>query len=124
MEMYTNFTLKFSISKGNYDYQQIVDILSHMTDISVALTCDTPDHPFFSSPRWRVMAAGCKGHIDEYNGFCRSGADVSLNGDFKNYGGEIGLFIDWIAPHLSMDLVGYSRYEGHGFVLPHFVMAP
>ena len=112
MGMYTDFTLKFSISKGNDDYQQIVDILSHMTDISVALTC------------WRVMAAGCKSHIDEYNGWCCSGADVSLNGDFKNYGGEIGLFIDWIAPHLSMDLVGYSRYEGHGFVLPHFVMAP
>ena len=34
-------------------------------------------------------------------------------GDIKNYDGEIEQFFEWIAPYVTTDFMGYSRYEEH-----------
>ena len=119
MGMYTDFALKFSVSKGDLE---VLEILRYMTDSRVPLKRKTPDHPLFSSSRWDIMARSGRSFIDEVDYL--DTVDVMLIGEFKNYGGEIRLFLDWIKPHLAWDLIGYSHYEGDLETVPYFIEGP
>jgi hypothetical protein len=121
MGMYTEFVLKFSISKENDDYSKVLAILSHMTDNRVEITDKLPPHQFFNASRWDLMAKSGRSRVDACS--YSDAVDVMLIGEFKNYEGELGLFIDWITPYLELDLVGFSRYEGDDHTEPYFILA-
>ena len=65
------------------------------------------------------MARSGRSFIDNQDDM--SWVNIMLIGEFKNYDGEIDLFIDWISPYLCNDLVGYSKYEDSKFIVPYFV---
>ena len=63
------------------------------------------------------MAKSGRSFIDERDYL--DTVDVMLIGEFKNYCGEIDLFIDWITPHLDNYLIGHSWYEGDIETVPY-----
>ena len=119
MGMYTNFALKFSIDKNHLDYDHILSVLAHMVGVDHRTPKSMPDHAFFSTSRWDIMAKGRKSFIDNLD--YMSWVDIMLIGEFKNYDGEIDLFIDWISPYIYDCLVGYSNYEGSLYTVAYFV---
>jgi len=119
MGMYTNFALKFSIDKSHQDYDHILSVLAHIAGIDYREPAAIPDHPFFSTLRWDIMARSGRSFIDNQD--YMSWVNIMLIGEFKNYDGEIDLFIDWISPYLCNSLVGYSKYEDSKCTVPYFV---
>ena len=119
MGMYTDFALKFSIDKSHADYEHILSILAHIAGIDNRTPAAMPDHPFFRASRWDMMARSGRSFID--NRDYLNSVDIMLIGDFKNYEGEIDLFIDWISPYIYDCLTGYSHYEGSEHSIPYFV---
>ena len=120
--MYTDFALRFSIDNNHKDYNKVLNLLSHMTTMGVDHLCKLPDHPFFSTNRWDMMAKSGRSIIKGFP--YTDNTEIMLIGDFKNYDDEINLFIDWIAPYLYDCLTGYSHYEDSMHTTPYFVEAP
>jgi hypothetical protein len=116
MGMYTEYALKFSISKDN---QEVLGILKYMTDNEVLMVAGTPHHPLFGTNRWDIMAKSGRSFICEVDYL--DTVDVMLIGEFKNYCGEIRLFLDWIKPHLEGYLIGHSHYEEDLETVPYFI---
>ena len=121
MGMYTDFALKFSILKDDKDFDLIMSVIEHMTDINVDAPPTLPNHPFFRASRWDMMARSGRSFID--NREYLSSVDIMLIGDFKNYEDEIAHFINWITPHLYDCLTGYSHYEDSEHSTPYFAEA-
>jgi len=121
MGMYTDFALRFSINKNHEDYGKVLNLLSHMTTVGVDHRYELPDHPFFQTSRWDMMAKSGRSFIKDCS--YTNDTDIMLIGGFKNYDNEVELFIDWITPYLYDDLTGYSHYEGSLHTTPYFVEA-
>ena len=121
MGMYTEIYVK-AVLKENVD-DNVINILKYMLGMDdVELEdLDIPSNSLFTTRRWHSMLrSGSYYHIPykikllEYN-------DISENyylvvrSDFKNYGGEIEKFFDWITTHVEKDgdktFIGYSLYE-------------
>lgn len=81
-----------------------------------------PDHPLFQTPRWRHMLICDSYYFDvETHSELKWDSSAStffltINSNFKNYNGELDLFLDWISPHVREKRpgdywVGYWWYE-------------
>lgn len=122
MGMYTELNLNVCLGAGTpYD---VINILEYMVGDGPKIL-NLPAHPLFSTERWDWMLT-CDSYyfpavssstlnFDEIGKYWQ----LSARSNFKNYNGEIGLFLDWIAPHLDDDMhnntwgdfLGYWRYE-------------
>lgn len=115
MGMYTELVLATNVQ----DKPEIIEILRYMIGEREEQP-PLPGHPLFETERWTRMLRCCSFYFvpfalaklefndisNEWGFVCRS--------DFKNYGNELALFIDWITPYLETDeeeMIGYSRYE-------------
>lgn len=121
MGMYThlclNASLKDDVPSG------VVETLRSMVDGSGINRTGT-DHKLFTTERWRwaLTSAGAyhpgatkpvlrerwEGQADLY---------LAINTSIKNYDGEWGLFLDWIAPYCE-EADGYYRHEEDDEVTP------
>lgn len=100
--------------------QQVIDVLAYMVGDSETQPSLLPDHPLFRTARWDIMLR-CDSYYfdgDTHSTFRFddiAGAWVlTVRSNFKNYDGEIDLFVDWLAPHIATapgTLLGYQRYE-------------
>lgn len=119
MGMYTDFALRFSILKSDKDFDLIMSVIEHMTDIDINEPPTLPNHFLFRTSRWGMMAKSGRSFIRNVN--YHDHVDLMLIGEFKNYEDEIAHFINWITPHLYDSLTGYSHYEGSEHTVPYFV---
>ncbi|MDH6199216.1 hypothetical protein M2272_005884 [Mycobacterium frederiksbergense] len=80
------------------------------------------DHEFFTMPRWdHVFIGGGAVYQESRRALFRRpqtcgpyANQLVLSSSLKDYSGEVGLFVDWITPHLRMsngDFLGYELYE-------------
>jgi len=90
-----------------------------MINVDAAIPATLPHHPLFRASRWDIMAKSGRSFIDERDYL--DTIDVMLIGEFKNYCGEIRLFLDWIKPHLEGYLIGHSHYEEDLETVPYFI---
>lgn len=121
MGMYTELYISASLKSDAPDkVKEIIRLLfdgdnEHETDET-----DLPDHEFFDLHRWRMIGrcssyyfspfALSKIHEDDINGKIY----FTSRSDLKNYGGEIGHFLNWIMPYLAEskgEHIGHYRYE-------------
>jgi hypothetical protein len=118
MESYTELNCAFTLKSGTPE--DIADILLFMTGEDENEPANLPQHPLFSTPRWRhllrdggsdgsSLAYGLAGvEYNEHTG--RYIVTVRLN--LINLGAEANRFIDWITPHILArrgDCIGYKR---------------
>jgi hypothetical protein len=118
MGHYTRFQCDFRLKPDTP--AEVIETLLYMTGQGGdAPPPVLPDHPLFSCERWENMLYP---HISVFE----DGKDPSFSGDeedrwrlqvsssFKNYGGEIGHFFNWIAPYVEAtpdSPVGESLHE-------------
>lgn len=120
MGMYTE--LNYNVALKEDVPKQVIDTLNYMltTGDDVMSEPILPDHPLFSTSRWRVMLrmdsyyfdADTKSTLrkDEHMGQYY----LNIQCNLKNYDGEIGKFLDWIRPYIDAcpgQFLGHSRYE-------------
>jgi hypothetical protein len=118
MGMYTELHLSVELTGG-----APLEILRYMTGQDKGPgEIRVPDHPFFQTPRWAFMlqcdSAYFPAPTNSHVGKTEYGNCVLLvQCSFKNYYGEIDLFLEWLSPFVvgsgwkERDFVGYSLYE-------------
>lgn len=113
--MYTELVIACSINKEHNDY---IDALNYMVN-------EIPheikfDDPLFKTERWRWMFRGdsdcfCgKSHSEFIYDDISEEWVITARFNIKNYTGEIGKFLEWIAAvanENTCEFVGYMRYE-------------
>lgn len=113
MGMYTELIIKCRIKRDAP--AKVLEILEYMFGPSEQYDpVDLPDHPFFKCERW--MAIGdCHSHyhIPAVLNYYKDTRLFSRS-DLKNYGDEIGQFLDWLNPYIVGDpggCIGWVWYE-------------
>ena len=118
MGMYTEFHFNVELEEGTP--QAVIDILTAMVGGDVSGISALPDHPFFSTPRWRFLFT-----MDSYYFAADTVSSLRLDAqsqnrylcvrsNLKNYDREIEHFIDWINPWVDAsegEFLGFHRYE-------------
>ncbi len=116
MGMYTEFFFRAPLRK-DVDRKFLVQL--NETPDSFTPVRGSPEHPFFQCERWYMLLRGGSSY-HETRGFdlrydpYRSQHILFCHSSFKNYGGEIARFLDWIDPmvdELPGEFLGYSLYE-------------
>jgi hypothetical protein len=116
MGMYTAFHLTVELKPNTP--QEVIETLRCMVN-GGALVDGAPVHPLFGDTRWRFML-----QCDSYY-FPAETHSVLVHGrtartyfltvlcNFRNYGNEIALFLDWLKPYIceGRDWIGYHWYE-------------
>jgi hypothetical protein len=111
MGMYTELLLKTEVKEDiPLDVEAVLQFLFNGRERPEEL----PDHPFFQCQRWSLIGQ-CSSfyHVPWSTSRYFEGCIFSRS-DLKNYGNEIDLFLDWIAPYLQeLDgtCIGWSWYE-------------
>lgn len=124
MGTYTRFVFKASLRSDTP-----VEVIKFLTDIfdfskkkvfhDSEVVVPTIDHPLFECERWDHLFYL---HSDgDRPCFKKTGKlwRLQLDAEFKNYGGEIYKFIDWITPYIHTGrkvkkYLGYCLREGYG----------
>ena len=121
MGMYTEFYFRSFFPK-DVD-PRLLDWFEHGSDASYVDLEPFEPHPFFEADRWQsvLYGGGAVYQISRPPHLHRGNPDHSwdystleIHSSFKNYGGEIDLFLEWITPYLAAypgDLLGFSLYE-------------
>ncbi|KKM69332.1 hypothetical protein LCGC14_1451780 [marine sediment metagenome] len=118
MGMYTELHFNSELKLNTPD--DIISILKNMVGDMDEIPAPLPNHPLFSTGRWRFMlrsdsyyfAADTHSTLrfDEIAGSWF----LCIRTNLKNYGGEIEKFVSWIMPYLNKsngDFLGFERYE-------------
>lgn len=118
MGMYTEILVTANLKQNVQN--QVVEIIKHMIGTNRTDMPPLPKHPLFDSDRWDMLFC-CTSYYFPGETVSRFRFDdisnqwhLTARANLKNYGGEIELFMDWIAPHIDTqpgDFVGLSRYE-------------
>lgn len=119
MGMYTELHLNVELKRDVPD--EVLSLLQYMVN-PTAKQADVPallpDHALFETSRWDYMlqcdsyyfAADTRStlRLDDQGGWY-----LCIRCNLKNYGGEIGKFLDWVLPYVDADTecLGYWRYE-------------
>ena len=120
MGMYT--ALHFAATLRADTPASVLDTLHYMMEprrFPEAPYPDHPDHPLFHTDRWDIMLACDSYYFNaDTHSVLRRGWDghssLSVTSNFKNYDGELDLFLDWITPYVAAydgDWLGYHMYE-------------
>ena len=121
MGMYTEIYVKAVLKKDVDD--NVVNIIKYMMGIDDVELEDLtiPSHSLFKTDRWGSMLRSSSYYHMPYTVKLFEYNDISENyylvvrSDFKNYGGEIGKFFDWITPYIEKcgdkTFIGYCLYE-------------
>ena len=116
MGMYTELVVQFEIKKDAPTWvDRTLRSMAGIEDPAGEYNPQWKDHPLFETDRWSWMLNsggavymwGRGSVVDQYG---RWSVAISL----KNYGDEIGKFLDWVAPHIrhyGRDFLGFKRYE-------------
>jgi len=115
MGMYTELVLSTRIKND----PEVVEVLKCMCGLSEQ-PATLPDHPLFACHRWRMLFT-CSSYyfvprsmqLFEFDNIGQCWVLIT-RADLKNYDDEIEKFLDWINPHLDVEvdeMIGYSRYE-------------
>jgi hypothetical protein len=117
MGMYTQ--LHFAAKLRKDVPAEVVEVLRFMARGTEGAP-QTPDHPLFSTERWRCLFTMDSYYFDadtrstmRFDGVLGAWL-LNVQSNVKNYDGEIEKFLDWIDPYLAKypgDFLGYSRYE-------------
>ena len=115
MGMYTRLYLSCNLKKAD---DTDMTILACMVDGTANRDMIPPSkqHKLFETERWAVML-GCESAYFDHVANSRvvnDGFDKILvvDCDFKNYGGEIEAFLDWVKPlSTTKGFVGFYQYE-------------
>lgn len=118
MGMYTELYLS-CVFKSNLP-KDVIAVLQYLFDDKEA-PLELPDHPLFNCNRWRQIGTQCSDYFTPFSTSrlhkledIRGEYGLTTRFDLKNYDYEIGLFLDWIGPHLDHydgDHLGHMRYE-------------
>jgi hypothetical protein len=130
--MYTLLVTDFHLKPDTpQDVLTIVDFMAtaekHWRDNMLLAGPDNvflPDHPLFSTERWRVMLTMSSAYFEEDtdSAFDPATRHVRTQSNLKNYMSEIKHFLNWIGPYIDGDklpilngkrFVGRTRYEEH-----------
>lgn len=121
MGMYTEVVIGVEFKKDTP--QSVIDILSWMAnkDAEDAPLPELPDHPLFTTERWKWMLRSGGSYYFDLQPFLEWRKDdiadlwfLSVGTNIKNYGNEWQEFLSFIAPHLrypDRKFIGYYRYE-------------
>lgn len=60
-----------------------------------------PDHPFFRTPRWRMIGHSGERSLTKQENSQFAYARLNLSANFKNYDDEVHKFLDWLAPYVA-----------------------
>ena len=117
MGMYTEFVFAAELSK--HTPLNVLDILKYLTcdqDSKDIENIEIPDHPFFKTERWKVMASGASAYFPgethssllfNIHYYC-----LTIRSTIKDYDSEFELFLEWISPHIiTHGFLGYMRCE-------------
>ena len=87
------------------------------------------DHCFFKCGRWYMLFLSCNFDDDLKGGVFQKKKDVwsiKIETEFKNYDGEIDLFIHWISPFIrgrkKKQYLGWSQTETGGSGQDHYYL--
>lgn len=117
MGMYTELQIALRVPETSP--AEVIEILKFMTDKNDygpqgnrPTDPTTPDHPFFSTPRWRWCMYHSSYYFDrqphvlfEYDKIAMA-YNLTFGANIKNYDNEWEHFLDWIAPYAEND--GYK----------------
>lgn len=117
MGMYTEFHFNTELVKDTP--RQVLDTLAYMTGQSQLEPSSAPDHPLFTTGRWNSMLGSSSYYFALSPASSVDWDDIAkchylhVRCNFKNYGGEIEHFLDWIMPWVEAgtECLGYYRYE-------------
>lgn len=121
MGMYTELVLNVGLK---HDIPaDVLTVLRAMTAGEGRDLTETPKHPLFSTDRWSFMLRSGSFYfvpksttelVESFPEDPHPTRHLSVRTDLKNYGNEIDLFVDWLAPYVEAygeDFGGYKRYE-------------
>lgn len=110
--MYTELVLNVSLRDLPKDVEETLDAM-----MACELPKVCPDHPLFKTDRASYMLRTASHYFipESTSAFIKleytSSKYLSVRTDLKNYGSEIELFCDWLAPYADDGFAGYQRYE-------------
>jgi hypothetical protein len=115
--MYTAFHLAVELP-GDLPMETVL-MLDFMTGQLDGPPKVTPHHALFQTCRWVYMLRSDSFYFpaETYSAFTADSDAYYLTvlSNFKNYDNEIGLFLDWLSPHIHQrnlrDWIGYEWYE-------------
>lgn len=119
MGMYTEMVLAIELQKDAPE--EVVTILKYLTqeDYDPEHSFEKPGHSFFYCERWKLIFRGDSYYFDGETHSIFKFDDVSntwfltTRSNVKNYGGELELFCEWLAPYIqTREFAGHTRYEG------------
>lgn len=120
MGMYTELVLGVRLKKGTPG--DVINILKYMVEDErpdEGNVYPTIDHPLFGTDRWRWMLRSSSYYFAVHESRTTFWYDdnsgqwtLSARSSLKNYGDEIGHFLNWIAPYVDeRGFAGYYQYE-------------
>ena len=118
MGMYTE--IHFNSELKSDTPEDVINILKYMVGDLDDEPESKPDHELFDDTRWGFMLQ-CDSYYFDADTHSTIRFDsisnsyyLCIRSNFKNYGNEIELFIEWIKPYLDKtkgEFLGFSRYE-------------
>jgi hypothetical protein len=126
MGMYTALVLDARLKADTP--QDVIETLTYMVadDKPDEEKLKLPDHPLFGDTRWSWMLRCSSGsfpierapHLRQLLcGYPVGVWELSVGCSIKNYDDEIGLFLDWLKPHV-VEALGYTIYEEDPTITP------
>lgn len=125
MGMYTQLFITTDLKNDTPD--SVIQILQYMQNANnerQETKPEIPDHPLFKTDRWDYMLICGSAYFEgpNFNKLKKKYQDNEASewefgnlSNFKNYDGEIDLFLDWLSPWISKsscaELLGWVRYE-------------
>ena len=113
MGMYTQLVLAVELKDDTPE-----SVLHTLRDMIRGLLLEESphDHELFSTDGWSWMlksdSAYFPGHSHSNLELGFGSCQLTIRSNFKNYGGELGLFLDWIKPYVyPQGYAGYQWYE-------------
>ncbi len=113
MGTYTEIVISATVKRGPH-----IEVLSYMLGLRDNPP-DLPDYPLFKTSRWHIMLRSCSYYfvpetvsLLKYDDIAKEWSLI-VRSDFKNYGGEIYDFFNWMKDKWAdtNTMVGYSRCE-------------
>jgi len=118
MGMYTEIHFNSELKPDTPE--DVINILKYMVGDLDDKPVSKPNHELFGDTRWRFMLQ-CDSYYFDADTHSTIRFDsisnsyyLCVRSNFKNYGNEIELFVEWIKPYLNKtegDFLGFSRYE-------------